>query len=109
MALRLANDIEAVAMPVLAYSPVLTDQDLMQVIKRGSSAKQEAIAGRPNVSEKVADALITEASEKAVTTLMSNATAHISDVSMNKAVDRFAESEAVKESMVKRVQACRLR
>lgn len=104
VAVRLANDIEAVAMPVLTFSPVLTDQDLVQVIKRGSSAKQEAIAGRPNVSEKVSEALITEASEKAVATLMSTATTHISDSSMTKAVDRFSESESVKENMVKRAQ-----
>jgi uncharacterized protein (DUF2336 family) len=51
VAFRLANDIEAVAMPVLTYSPVLTDQDLIHIVSQGSSAKQEAIAGRPNVSE----------------------------------------------------------
>ena len=39
---------------------------------------------------------------KAVATLMGNANAHISDTSLNKAVDRFAASESVKESMVKR-------
>src|ERR1700735_584631 len=61
VALRLANDIEAVAMPVLAYSPVLTDQDLVEIVKQGSPAKQDAIAGRPNVSEKVSDVLIAEA------------------------------------------------
>src|SRR5579884_2480117 len=35
VALTLANDVEVVAMPVLAYSPVLTDQDLVDVVKRG--------------------------------------------------------------------------
>ena len=102
VALRLANDIEAVALPVLTYSPVLTDQDLVDVVKEGSSAKQEAIAGRPHVSEKVSDMLIAEAGEKAVATLMGNITAHISETGLGKAVDRFKESEIVKSSMVKR-------
>jgi uncharacterized protein (DUF2336 family) len=104
VALRLANDIEAIALPVLTYSPVLTDQDLVQIIQRGSSAKQEAIAGRPNVSEKVSETLIAEASEKAVSTLMKNPTARISDDGFTKAIDRFGENETVKESMVKRAR-----
>ena len=102
VAVRLANDIESVAMPILIYSPVLTDHDLVEIVKSGSAAKQEAIAGRPNVSEQVSDVLINEAGEKAVVTLMSNPTAHISDNSFGKAIDRFAASESVKESMVRR-------
>jgi len=102
VAVRLANDVELVALPILSYSPVLTDQDLIEVVQKGSPAKQEAIAGRPAVSEKLADALITGAAEKAVATLMGNANARISDVSLTKAVDRFAASESVKESLIKR-------
>jgi uncharacterized protein (DUF2336 family) len=102
VALRLADDIEIVALPILNDSSVLTDADLVAIVGRGSAAKQEAIATRPNVSEAVSDALITSADEGAVTKLMKNATAQISDKSLGKAVDRFAASEAVKESMVLR-------
>ncbi len=102
VAIRLANDVEAVALPILTSSQVLSDEDLVEIVRRGSSVKQEAIASRPNVSEIVSDALITTASEKAVATLMTNATAHISDQSMNKVVDRFSDSDLVKESMIKR-------
>jgi len=102
VALRLATDIEAVALPVLTHSPVLTNQDLIAIVHGGSSAKQEAIAGRPHVPEQVADALIGEASESAVAILMNNPTAHISDAGFNKAADRFETSEIVKESMATR-------
>ncbi|MDD3289127.1 MAG: DUF2336 domain-containing protein [Alphaproteobacteria bacterium] len=102
VALKLANDIEIVALPVLEHSTVLTDSDLVEIIRGGSHSKQEAIAVRPNVSENVADELITSASEKAVTKLMSNVTARIADVSMNKAVTRFEGSDVVKEAMVMR-------
>lgn len=102
VALRLANDVEAVALPILTDSSVLTDADLVAIVRRGAAAKQEAIAVRPNVSEEVSDALITSAGETAVTKLMKNVTAQISDRSLGKAVDRFAESEAVKESIVMR-------
>jgi uncharacterized protein (DUF2336 family) len=102
VAVKLANDIEQVALPILENSTVLTDEDLAAVIKSGAASKHEAIAGRTNVSEFVSAALIENAGEKAVATLMSNASAKISDVSMNKAVDRFAASDTVKEKMVKR-------
>ena len=102
VAVKLANDIESVALPILENSTVLTDEDLAAVIKSGATSKQEAIAGRTNVSEKVSAALIENAGEKAVATLLSNASAKISDTSLNKAVDRFSESEEVKERMVKR-------
>jgi uncharacterized protein (DUF2336 family) len=102
VAVRLANDVEAVALPILTFSSVLTDADLIDIVRRGSVAKQEAIAGRPDVSEQVSDALIESAHETAVTALMENKTARISDSSLGKAVDRFAQSEKVKASIVRR-------
>lgn len=102
VALRLAHDVEAVALPILADSSVLTDADLVAIVRGGAAAKQEAIAGRPNVSEEVSDALVANAGEGAVVVLMKNATARISDQSLGLAVDRFPESRAVTESMVTR-------
>ncbi|MFY9288661.1 MAG: DUF2336 domain-containing protein [Alphaproteobacteria bacterium] len=102
VAVKLANDIESVALPILTHSQVLTDDDLATIIQGGASSKQEAIAERSNVSEKVSEALITSGGEKAVATLMSNTTAKINETSFAKAVDRFAESDLVKEKMVKR-------
>jgi uncharacterized protein (DUF2336 family) len=102
VALRLANDIEIVAMPILSFSPVLTDQDLMKLVRQGSPEKQQAIAGRSNLSEKVADVIIADAGENAVVALMNNITARISETGLGKAVDRFPQSEAVTTGMVKR-------
>src|ERR1700722_10820507 len=70
VAVKLANDIESVALPILENSTVLTDDDLAGIIKSGAATKQEAIAGRLNVSEKVSAALIESGGEKAVATLM---------------------------------------
>jgi uncharacterized protein (DUF2336 family) len=102
VAVQLAHDVEAVALPILYGSPVLTDADLMEIVYQGSSQKQEAIAGRESVSEQVADALTTSGSEAAVATLMANPGARIADASLNRAIDRFAASERVKANMVHR-------
>lgn len=104
IAVQLANDIESVALPILQDSDVLTDQDLIDVISKGSEQKQEAIAERPKVSPIVSDAIIDNAGEKAVTKLMGNVGAEISDQGYDKAITRFEESEAVQEAIVKREQ-----
>ena len=102
VALRLANDIEVVALPILADSAVLTAADLVALVRAGSSVKQEAIAGRRDLAEDVSDELITKAHVAAVTTLMRNATARISETGLGKAIDRFSDDDRVKESMVLR-------
>jgi len=102
VALRLARDVEAVALPILISSPVLTDEDLVALVCGGSSAKQQAIAGREGVSEQVADALVREGSEAAVAMLMDNSSARIAEASLGIAIDRFSASERVKANMVHR-------
>jgi uncharacterized protein (DUF2336 family) len=102
VALRLAQDIDFVALPMLADSLVLTDEDLIEIVRHGSSSKQEAIASRPNLTEGVSDALITHGEEPAVAVLMANNSAAIGEDSFNRAVTRFADSNRVKEAMVMR-------
>ncbi len=102
VALKLADDIDYVALPMLADSLVLTDEDLIEIVHHGSSLKQEAVASRANLTETVSDALITYAEEPAVVVLMSNNTASIAEDSFDRAVTRFAGSDRVKEAMVLR-------
>jgi uncharacterized protein (DUF2336 family) len=102
VALRLAHDVEAVALPILSDSPALGEADLVAILHHADPARQKAIASRNDVSEPVADALITEADESAVVTLLRNKAARIAEPSLHRAVDRFAGSEAVKSGMVHR-------
>lgn len=102
VARKLAEDIEYVALPMLADSLVLTDEDLIEIIQHGSSRKQEAVASRPDLAESVSDALITHGDEPAVAVLMGNNTARIAENSFNRAVTRFSNSDLVKEAMVLR-------
>lgn len=100
VAQRLGNDIDVVALPLLAESLVLTDDDLIDIVGRGSARKHETIAARPNLAEAVSEALITHAEEPAVAVLMDNRTAGINERSLNRAVTRFAGSVQVKQAMV---------
>ncbi len=100
VARKLAEDIEFVALPVLTDSLVLTDDDLIEIVRHGSSLKQEAIASRPELTESVSDVLISVGAEPAVVVLMGNNTAEIAEDSFNRAVTRFADSDRVKQAMV---------
>ena len=102
VARRLADDIDMVALPLLTESLVLTDADLVDLVKLGSVSKQEAIAARPHLAEAVSDALIKHAAEPAVAVLMGNETAKIAENSLAHAVTRFAGSERMQHAMVMR-------
>ena len=100
IARTLANDVAAVSDPILKYSSVLTDDDLIEIVK--SQGVEKAIAARKSVSANVSDALIDTNNEVVVGTLVANNGAEISTNSMQRVLDDFADSELVKSSMVRR-------
>jgi len=102
VALRLADDVESVSLPILADSLTLSDEDLIDIVRRGSLTKQVAIAGRANLGESVSEALVIHAGEPAVVVLMNNRSARITESSLLRAAERFSGSERVKQAMVLR-------
>jgi uncharacterized protein (DUF2336 family) len=102
VAIRLAEDVDAVALPMLTDSLMLSDDDLISIIRGGSRTKEEAIAGRRSLNEAVSEALVVHGEEQAVVVLMKNRSARISEASLMRAADRFAGSERVKRAMVLR-------
>jgi uncharacterized protein (DUF2336 family) len=102
VARKLAEDVESVAFPMLTDSLALTDEDLIEIVRNGSSLKQEAIASRPNLTETVTGALIDHADEPAVIVLMGNNSAAIAEDKFDHALTRFDGSARVKEAMVLR-------
>lgn len=104
VAISLAQDIEEIALPFIEVSTVLTDDDLIEIIKSGSAEKQTAIASRPTVSQGVADVLAEQGAEKAVAALMANDGANVSERAMGRALDRFPESTAIQTPLVNRAK-----
>ncbi len=95
VAIRLAQDIESVAAPVLTFSPVFTDEDLAEIVRAGDALKQLAVARRQILSETVTSALAQHAAEAAVETACSNDNATFSEAALTTVVQRFARSDAV--------------
>ncbi|WP_422366351.1 DUF2336 domain-containing protein [Pelagibius sp.] len=102
IARELAEDIENVAVPVLKFSIVLTDEDLVQIIGSGNTAKQEAIAQRSTLTEPVSGALIDTGKRAVVDRVLSNSGAEISVGSFQTVIDAFAEEPGIQELLIDR-------
>lgn len=99
---RLARDVAEVATPILQFSPVFSDADLIELLQAVSPRHQCAIAGRRRVSEDLADALVRQAAEPAVAVLMGNPGASVGLPLVARALDRFPDSRAVGEAVAHR-------
>ena len=102
VAKSMAEDVDSVALPILQFSEVLTDEDLLDIVRSQGPLKQVAIAKRPTVSESVSGALVDTGNEEVVTSLVSNVGAEISEKSLQKVVDDFGDKEVVQDAMVQR-------
>ena len=92
---RLARDLEDIAAPVLAFSPVFTDDDLAEIARVGGPVRQRAIAQRPALSEKVTAVFAEHGEADSMRLACANPGAHFSEPSLQRAIDRFEASEGV--------------
>ncbi|MEL6781552.1 MAG: DUF2336 domain-containing protein [Pseudomonadota bacterium] len=102
IALKLAQDVESVAIPVLNHSPAFSDRDLIELVLASSSAKQAAIAGRETVSPSLSEVIAEHAGTDAVRVLGANQGADWTDEAFNSALKRFPEDDAVKGALIGR-------
>ena len=102
VAKALAQDVDSVALPILQFSEVLTDEDLIEIVRSPDASKQVAIAKRSTVSENVSTALVDAGNEDAITNLVANEGAEISEQSLQKVVEDFGDRETMQEAMVHR-------
>lgn len=100
--LLLANDAIEIARPVLLRSPLLTGDDLLSVIASASVDHHVAIAERPDICERVSDALAQSPSEQVVVALVRNRTAKIGAETFGRLARRAEEWENLREPLVSR-------
>ena len=105
VAVALANDVEQVSMPMLEFSEVLTDDDLVEIIKSQGAEAQAAVASRANVSANLADQIVENSDDAGVVaTLMENEGAKLQEGTMEKVLDKYGDDEIVSAPMAKRAQ-----
>ncbi len=89
----LAMDTEIeVSGPVLEFSPVLTDEDLLEIIQSGpAKGGLNAISKRSAVSENVSDAIVGTNDMEAISDLLSNDSAQIRETALDDLIERAAD------------------
>ncbi|MEQ9112122.1 MAG: DUF2336 domain-containing protein [Rhodospirillaceae bacterium] len=102
--LTLAHDRDSdVAAPVLQFSPVLTDEDLLSVIASSPlSASLSAISKRYGVSFAVSDAIYHTGDTSAVTALLGNESAQIREETLDAIVSAAPGHTSWHEPLVRR-------
>lgn len=102
VALKLSKDVESIALPMLKFSPVFTDEDLAEIVCLGDPVRQVAIAKRSALSERVTTVLVEVGSEEAVEVACSNDNANFGERVLQHAIDRFSRSESVLQAVAYR-------
>lgn len=102
IAIKLAKDIDAIAVPILKNSPVITDEDLVEIVLSGSSEKQIAIAQRPTLGEGLTEVITLYGSKPAVEACTLNEGAAFSDDGYAGMLKRFANDDDIKGALISR-------
>src|ERR1700733_13245460 len=96
----LALDQPSVALPILEYSPLLIDADLVDIAATGDGETQCAIARRVNLPASVCAAIAEVGTAAAALELIENAYAELPPFSWDRIVERRGHLAAIRESML---------
>jgi hypothetical protein len=92
---KLANDDIEVAQPLLEFSSVLSDDDLIDIIGRHGEAHRVAIAGRQSVTERVGEAIVEYGDKTSVVRLVRNSNAEFDKATLEKLVERATQDAEI--------------
>lgn len=99
---RLANDNIPVARPVLEASPVLTDDDLVDISRNQSQDHLLAITKREALSYRLTTVLAERGNQGVVKSLMQNPNANLSDETIKLVMGRGESAQPVQSALLKR-------
>ncbi len=99
----LANDKPEVAIPVLQYSFVLSEEDLIAIVKASAQvAKLRAVALRQSISQPLTRALISKNEREVTQIVVANRSANVDEESLQAVLDGFGTEHAILEELVYR-------
>ncbi|MEQ8444248.1 MAG: DUF2336 domain-containing protein [Pelagibacterium sp.] len=92
--LKLANDEIEVAAPLLEFSQVLSDDDLIDIVEHRSEAHRLAIANRKGLAGRVGEAIATFGTEPSIIRLLGNVRAEITYGTVDQVAQRALDNES---------------
>ncbi|AWM77218.1 hypothetical protein HYN04_05240 [Phenylobacterium parvum] len=95
IALKLARDVDSIALPILSASPAFTEEDLAEIVRIGGPARQVVIAKRSHVTPVVSESIVDHGVQRAIEALCANDNAEIPERCLQRVVERYSRSESV--------------
>ncbi len=102
LARRLARDEIAVAGPILANPKLLTEDDLLDLVRTHGQDHLRAVSGRDGLSEAIADVIVERGDDQTLGVLIRNETASFSRWASETVVDRAMTNPDLHEAVVSR-------
>lgn len=99
VAVRLAADVDSIALPVISVSPVFTDEDLAEIVRVGCELRQSAVAARPALGEVAVQSLAVHGCESALAAAVTNDRARFTERALATTLDRFGQSSSITTGM----------
>lgn len=99
---RLAQDDIEVARPILERSPVLSDQELGEIVRTHAMQYALAVAGREHLSEVISDILADSGEAEVVARLIGNAGAQISLATLQRVAADYRDDTGVQDRLIRR-------
>jgi uncharacterized protein (DUF2336 family) len=99
---QLARDVESIALPIILNSPMLTDADLVEIVRSCPPAKQVAVASRERLSATVTGAIAKFAAAPVVERALANDNACFDQEGLETTLERFGGLSSVMTAMVHR-------
>ena len=102
IAFSLINDVDSIAVPILASSPILSDKDLVDVLRSRAADKIRAIAQRKTISLHVSHAIVSFGDSAATARLAANDGALISQETAEMIAELHADDDLIREAALSR-------
>jgi len=102
IAQKLIRDVDSVAVPVLIFSPVLDQGDLLEVLKSKAAAKMMAVSKRAHIGGDLVKAIVRYGDSRVIASVAANDGAEI-DVDLgSQMLDIYHDNDLIKESFIAR-------
>jgi uncharacterized protein (DUF2336 family) len=99
----LANDVSDVAVPILEFSNVLTEDDLILIVRATREhPKLKAVARRESISRELSHAIVEKHEAEVTKTLLSNPGASIAETSLEVVLEEFERDQSILQELVLR-------
>ena len=102
IARKLIRDVDSIAVPILSFSPVLTDEDLLEVLRSKAAAKMLAITKRQVIAGDLVKAIVRYGDSRTIAAVAANDGADIGADLGARMLTQFHDNDLIKESFIAR-------